>query len=486
MLIASFFSLRQRESTLLEAAQAEARAHALTLKIALEEDYQTGRTLDARRLISRLRENTGVYSVVLFDEKGAVSEISNNLAPEESRDLRAAQQAIETGARVEIERQIGSQDYFSIILPLEAGGRRHGAIEVILPISYVHAHVVRARWHLAFTAMLLCLTIFVVVAIVTRLSLGRPIHDLLVGAMAVGRGDLGYRVAVARTDSELSMLAREFNRMADNLAEQRSNLNREAEERLSLERQLRHTERLAALGQLAAGVAHEMGAPLQVIDGRAKQLQQHQEVAIETRQRNLTIIRNQTARIARIVRQLLNLSRPFSLNLQSFSLEQLARDTAEVLETQAEKAHVRIITPSPEEDRCRVVGDPDLLHQVILNICQNGIQAMPNGGELKIECSPRQTENGSRHYYSIRISDTGIGIASDDLGRVFDPFFTTKEVGSGTGLGLAVSRRIIEEHQGWIEAANREGGGAVFTVCIPEIQHIARTPDSATELEGRP
>lgn len=484
LLLASLFTLRQREMSLLESARGEARAHALTLKIALEEDYVTGRTLDARRLISRLRENTGVFSVLLFDEKGSLSEISNNMAPEEVRDVRAARRVIETGSRVEIQRKIGDEDYFSIILPLEVGSRRLGAIEVILPISYVRMHISRARWHLVITELLLCMTIFVVVAVVTRFSLGRPIRELLEGAMAVGRGDLGYRVRVTTRGNELGILAREFNRMADNLAEQRSNLKREAEERISLERQLRNTERLAAVGHLAAGVAHEMGAPLQVIDGRAKQLQQNHEAPIETRQRNLTIIRNQAARIARIVRQLLNLSRPFTLNLQKFSLEQLARDTAELMEAQGEKAGVKIFTPPAGSDHCRITGDPDLLHQVILNICQNAIQAMPDGGALTIECFPYRPDNEGRQYYAIRVSDTGTGIAPGDLGRIFDPFFTTKEVGSGTGLGLAVSRRIIEEHQGWIEAANRDGGGAVFTVCVPEMQPVSSIPGSEAEMEG--
>lgn len=291
--------------------------------------------------------------------------------------------------------------------------------------------------------------------------------------MAVGRGDLDYRVIVSRSGSELAKLAREFNRMADSLSEQRMNLKREAEERISLERQLRHTERLAAVGHLAAGVAHEMGAPLQVIDGRAKQLQQNPEAPIETRQRNLTIIRNQADRITRIVRQLLNLSRPFTLHAQAFSLEQLMRDTAELLESQAEKARVEIeVRPAPP-GACRVMADPELIHQVVMNVCQNAIQAMPDGGRLTLECFPYQAEQDRKRFVAVRILDTGSGIAPEHITQIFDPFFTTKEVGSGTGLGLAVSRRIVEEHQGWMEAANREAGGAVFTIYLPEAEPIA-------------
>ncbi|MFM8392465.1 MAG: ATP-binding protein, partial [Acidobacteriota bacterium] len=448
MLIASLISLQQKEERLLAAARDVSRAHALTLKIALEEDYLTGRSLDARRLISRLRENTGVFSVMLFNERGELSAISNDLVPDDVRYLKEARQVIETGAPVEIERQLGGENYFSIILPLQvtppgspqASPQRLGAIEIIQPISFVHVHIGRARMHLAITALLLGVTILIVVAIVTRLSLSEPIRELLEGAMAVGRGNLDYRVKVSQHGTELTTLAREFNRMADRLAEQRGKLKREAEDRISLERQLRHTERLAAIGHLAAGVAHEMGAPLQVIDGRAKQLQQQPDVQLETRQRNLTIIRTQAARITRIVRQLLNLSRPFSLNSQRFTIEDLLRDTVELLESQAEKAQVQIITPPKSAAGRQITADPELIHQVVLNICQNGIQAMPNGGVLTLDCTDHRVEDG-RRFVAIRIADTGTGIDPATMPRIFDPFFTTKEVGSGTGLGLSVSRR---------------------------------------------
>ena len=159
--------------------------------------------------------------------------------------------------------------------------------------------------------------------------------------MALGRGDLNYRGVAPSGGGELASLAREFNRMADRLAEQRQSALREAEERLALERKLRHSEQLAAVGRLAAGVAHEMGAPLQVIDGRAKQLLNHPD-ADETRQRNLIIIRNQADRIARIVRQLLNLSRPHKLHFRKVELTPLVEETVELIETQAESAGVEI------------------------------------------------------------------------------------------------------------------------------------------------
>jgi two-component system, NtrC family, sensor kinase len=481
MVVASLITLRQREVALLDTARDEARVHAVTLQIALEEDYLTGRSLDAQRLINRLRENTGIYSAVLFDAAGEIVAISNTLAPEEFKYLNEAREVMASGKGVEIMRSISGEDYFSMILPLQVQGRRVGAIEIVQPISFVKADIARARFYNFVTALLLFLTILLVVAVVTRYSLARPIHELLDGAVAVGRGDLNYRVRVQPSGGELASLAQEFNRMADRLAEQRRAALREAEERLALERKLRHNEQLATVGKVAAGVAHEIGAPLQVIDGRAKQLLHHYDAPIETRQRNLTIIRNQSERIARIVRQLLNLSRPHKLHFRKLELTPLIFETVELIETQAESAEVEI--EIQRGDDVIINADAELIQQVLLNIFRNGIQAMPQGGRLRIECSKDAAERNGRTFAALRVSDTGVGIAPDCLPYLFDPFFTTKEVGQGTGLGLPISIRIVEEHDGWIEAENGAESGAVFTVYLPQVGQTESLEESPVESQ---
>ena len=478
MAVASLITLRQREAALRQAARDEARVHALTLKIALEEDYLTGRSLEAQRLINRLRENTGIYSVALFDAAGEIIAISNTLASEEFKYLNEAREVMASGRDIEIARSISGEDYYSTIMPLQVQDRRIGAIEIVQSISFVKADIARARSHILITSLVLFITILLVVTAVTRHNLARPIHELLDGAVAVGRGDMNYRVRVRSSGGELASLAQEFNRMADRLTEQRRAAVREAEERLALERKLRHNERLAAVGRLAAGVAHEMGAPLQVIDGRAKQLLHHTDATTETRRRNLSIIRNQTERIARIVRQLLNLSRPHKIHFRKTELAPLIEETVELIETQAESAGVEVETR--RDNDATVEADPELIQQVLLNILRNGIQAMPQGGRLRVECLKDAAERNGRRFAALRVSDTGVGIAPEHLPNIFDPFFATKAVGQGTGLGLPISRRIVEEHDGWIEAANGAEGGAVFTVYLSQ---TSRTETRAAEPE---
>jgi two-component system NtrC family sensor kinase len=465
MLIATFLILRQTEDNLTTAAQNEIRAHAATLRLALEENYASGRNLDAQRLINRLSENTNIYGAILFNAEGQIEVVSNRLVAGEINYPGEVKLAIQKKRPMEVHRQINNQDVFSVIAPLQSGGAVVGAIEIAQQISFIRAELGQERRNIAVTAVSLSAIILLVASLVLHFNLTRPVQALLNGAIAVGKGDLSHRVAVARSSGELTRLATEFNHMAAQLAEQRAALAHETEERLSLERKLRHSERLAVVGRLAAGVAHEVGAPLQVIDGRAKQLLERHDVPLETRQRNLTIIRTQAERITRIVRQMLNLSRPYNLQRSCTNLRELLTEVLESIEISAAHNDVKIEIACASDYFVSV--DAGLILQALLNICQNAIQAMPQGGQLKMECLPASAGQDSASEVVIKISDTGPGILPEHLEHIFDPFFTTKEVGQGTGLGLPVASRIIEEHSSQLEAASGSAGGAAFLFRLP-------------------
>jgi two-component system NtrC family sensor kinase len=463
MTLGGYYILRQREAILETAMRNEVRAHATTLRIALGDAYRGGRTSDAQRLINRLSENPKVYSVTLFDETGRSVMSSNPLAADEVRNPPQVQQVIATGQTAEID---SNQDLFSLIIPIRIGESRRGAFEITQPRSFIRADFARARRDIAYVTLALFAAFVLVVLAVMRRSLLKPINELLGGAVALGHGDLKYRVIVPESGSELAQLAREFNRMADSLEEQMRAASREAEGRLALERELRHKERLASIGRLAAGIAHEMGAPLNVIKGRVEILQQRPDLPQERRDRNLDIINAQADGIARIVRQLLTLARPFNLRREVLDPAQLISEVRELIEPEATKAGLRIEVAADET--ARIDGNRDLLHQVLLNICLNGLQAMEKGGRLRIELLNEEAARNDGHFVALRISDTGPGISAENLNHIFDPFFTTKDVGQGSGLGLAVSHRIVEEHGGWIEVGNQQTGGAVFTVYLPK------------------
>lgn len=464
MFVGSFLSLRQREAALESALRDELRAHAVTLQIALEENYQNGRVPEAQKLIDRLRENTRIYGVLLFDETGKLLSFRQPEASENFRQPPELETVLRTGEPVEFVRSIENRKFLSIILPLRLTAEKHGAVEIVKPLALIENDIAGARLRWLATTLLLLAAIFLVVYIVLLRSLSRPISALLIGAKTVGQGDLSHRVRVGKSGDELAQLASEFNRMADNLAEQRRTAEIEAQNRLNLEKELRHSERLASVGRLAAGIAHELGAPLNVIDARAEQLLENADAGREKQIKNLTIIRLQTARITHIVRQLLNLARPYNLRFETIEIAGLIESA---LEAFAPNEALKIEFAA--ENNLSISGDEDFLAQVFGNIFRNAAQAMNGSGTLNIEINETKRDGGAK-FIAVKISDTGSGITPDNLDKIFDPFYTTKDIGEGTGLGLAVSRRIVEEHGGSIKAENNPNGGAKFTVFLPMIQ----------------
>ena len=459
MLVGSFFGLWQREAALETALRDELRAHATTLQIALEVNYQNDRNVEAQQLINRLRENSRVYGVMVFTENGELRSISEPSTAADFRQLPELTTVLQTGEAVESVRTVESQKFLVIILPLRFDSQKSGAVEIVKSLALIEDDIAGARLYWLATTLLLLATIFLVVFIVLQRSLMRSVRALLDGARALGRGDSEYRVQAGNERNELARLAAEFNRMADNLSQQRRQAETEAENRLYLEKQLRHSERLAAVGRLAAGIGHELGAPLNVIDVRAEQLLSRPDAAQEKRERNLQIIRTQAARITHIVRQLLNLARPYNLHFAPVAVDDLIKSALEPFENDAENGKIKIVLMA--ESDLIVSADRDFLTQVLTNIFQNAVQAMGGAGEMRVECK------NADGFAVINISDTGGSIAPENLDKIFDPFFTTKDIGQGTGLGLAVSRRIVEEHGGLIDAANNAEKGASLTIYLP-------------------
>lgn len=465
----SYYTLRHREAALNRTMRSEVVAHAYTLQIALEDLVNAGRPADAAHLVDRLSDNPYLFRVTLYDERGRVLMYSDLETVGEQSTEPEVLETISSGNRIEYLHTIEGQEYFSILLPVQLAQGRQGALEIAQPTAFLQAEIARARRSHAINLAMVVIVILIIVSVVLRNSLARPIKALLEGAAAIGRGNLSYRVALSRRGDEFSQLASEFNRMADSLVVQHEAAVRAAEQGVELERELRHRDRLVLIGRIAASVAHEMGTPLNVIDGRAAQLLQRSDAPIEMRQRNLTIIREQTRRIAQVVRQLLDLSRTDRISREPVDLAQVFSDVGELIEVEANRngVSVEIVAGPP----ICIEGDKDMLRQVFLNLCINAIQAMPQGGQLRLECQPDGQSKNGREFILAQVSDSGTGIAPEHLPQIFDPFFTTKDIGQGTGLGLAVSRRIVEDHGGWIAAANHPSDqGAVFTVFLPRYQ----------------
>lgn len=240
---------------------------------------------------------------------------------------------------------------------------------------------------------------------------------------------------------------------------------RDISERKRIEQQLRRAERLAEVGTLAAGMAHEIGTPMNVILGRAEQLMRKSED--EGTRKGLATITAQVERITRIMNQLLTFARRKSGERRPVNLGQSVEDCLEVLQDRVRRR--RITVESHFETTLHPVhvhADPDEVSQVVLNLLINAIHAMPDGGTLRIGLEPVNS------HVKMVVADTGYGISEEDLPKIFDPFFTTKEAGQGTGLGLTVVHNIVQEHGGTIAVESEPGKGTTFTVMLPAAKSV--------------
>ena len=243
-------------------------------------------------------------------------------------------------------------------------------------------------------------------------------------------------------------------------------------ERVQLEGQLLQAEKLTSIGLLAAGVAHEVNTPLAVISNYAQMLAK-QLPASDQRGQLVEKIVKQTFRASEIISSLLNFSRTAAAEFAEVNLNRTLRDTLGLMEPQLRSGRVEV-EAELDETLPVVRGDAGKLQQVFLNLLVNARDAMPQGGQLTIR---------TRHHNSrvqVEISDTGVGIPAENLGKIYDPFFTTKATGRGTGLGLAVSYGIIQEHSGSIHCSSRPGQGTSFLIEFP----LAAIPAGARRNNG--
>lgn len=229
-------------------------------------------------------------------------------------------------------------------------------------------------------------------------------------------------------------------------------------ERKHLQEQLRRTERLAELGTLASGMAHEIGTPMNVILGRAEHLMQR--ATDERTRKGLEIIVAQVERITKIMNQLLSMARRKPGERRVADLRKIIDDCVEVLQERWKKHRIQVIREY-EERAGRALVDSDHMSQVLLNLLLNADHAMPDGGTLRLGL------RSEADRIILTVADTGHGIPKDTLPKIFTPFFTTKEIGKGTGLGLAVVHGIIEEHHGSILVDSEVGKGTTFTISLP-------------------
>jgi len=304
-----------------------------------------------------------------------------------------------------------------------------------------------AIWAFAGLAVLLALLFSTAAA----RTVSAPVVRLAAGLKAFADGDRRRRAAVGGMD-EVRELEESFNYMADTLERAR-------QERDHAERMAMQSAKLASVGQLAAGIGHEINNPLNNILQLAKLAERGLPEGAERARQDLHDLREETLRASRIVRDILNFARQVPPRRERFEVGPWLEETLDLARQVAARARVRLQAGSAPG--LELVGDRGQLQQVLVNLLLNAVQASPAESVVEVAA----VADGD--MLTITVADRGPGLPEADRDRLFDPFYTTKPVGQGTGLGLSIGLGIVEHHGGTLTLENRAGGGAVAMIRLP-------------------
>ena len=416
-------------------------------------------------LVDRIKEIAGVDTVTIF--LGDLR-VSTNVLTEEgkravgTRISQAVRRVVLEHGQDYVGRAYVVKEWFiTRYMPLrDRRGQVVGSLYVGARESSFLRLVHNFNKRVALIA-LVCILLAGVIAIPVSRLITRPIAALVKANRRLARGDMRVRIE-ASGKGELAVLCYSFNTMAETL--------------YRTQQELLHKEKLASMGQLAAGVAHEINNPLGTILLFAEVM--YKEAGEDySRRDDLKMIIDETIRCRRIVSDLLNFAREQEVLAQESDINDLLEQIIEGVSHQASFKAVAVVRQF-SLGLPHIQADPAQLMQVFVNLLNNAAEAMPEGGTITIT-----TRLADSQLLEILVSDTGCGISEENLGKIFTPFFTTKPVGKGTGLGLSIVYGIIKMHRGQIAVNSHVGKGTTFTVILPVMLSQEQVPSLSTTTD---
>ena len=485
----AYLNFQAQRSDLLAELTQGANQTVETLKSATRYDMLTFRREGVHRIVETVGKQAGVLGIEIFDKKGVVIFSSDpkeegalvdkqeercivcHTDPNPVADLSAAQ-------RTRVREDAKGRRVLSTVSPIynepgcwQAACHAHtaeqrvlGVVDISLSLADADARMLASQTRLIVFAVAGMLALSALIWFFIHRVILRPVNSLVDGTRRVAEGKLSHTIPV-ESDDEMGALARAFNHMTRRITETQT--------------QLYHADKLTSLGHLAASVAHEINNPLTGVLTYSSFLQKRIGDNPEVK-KDLDVIVRETTRCREIVRGLLDFGRQTPPRKEVVSLNDVAEQALAVVENQLSLNGVQVARHLAP-DLPPVLADFSQMQQVLINLIVNGGDAMKTsgGGTLTVATrvkpsapQPAQEDGDAKaaaeepRAVEVSVGDTGTGIATEDLSRLFEPFFSTKGV-KGTGLGLAVSWGIIQEHSGSINVKSEEGNGTTFTITLP-------------------
>ncbi|HEX4439018.1 MAG TPA: HAMP domain-containing sensor histidine kinase [Thermoanaerobaculia bacterium] len=457
------YQVYQEGRDLRSVAERDLRLVGSVAATAVAESQKGGAAPDLHAVIAAVRPLDPSVELLLLDEGGGAVASSPGSRWELEASRRLAAEARRQGQPILRFEGPAGLSRLTGAFPIRAG---EGTLEMVKSLDYARADLASETRGTALSLLALVVGLCVAGWLLASLQVRRPLEALVREMRASRSGERSAAIPIRR--DEIGAVVSEFNVLMGHLADARRRLIAESEAREALETKLEHSNRLVTVGQLSAGLAHEIGSPLQILNGRARALANRGDLPVDVR-RSAEILSNESDRIARIVEQLLTFSRRSAPCKVNAVLSAPVREVAELFLPEARRHGIRL------EVDCDggippVRADVGQVQQIVMNLLSNAIRATPPNGRVRVALGSdghAPAAAGAPRGIRLVVEDTGPGIPDAILTHLFEPFFTSHAEAGGTGLGLSIVKSIVDAHGGSIEVNGRVGGGSRFEVFLP-------------------
>ncbi len=473
--IFAYVILSAHQEQLISELRRNANQLSETIKSSTRYDMLTNQRERVLRIITTIGKQDGIQKVRIFNKDGVIqvstdaSDLGKKLdmTTEACYACHAANQPLERleiPDRTRIFQPAGRDRILSIINPIynepscsqsgchEPTKKVLGVLDISMSLGEVDHEMHAGQQRLLLLGVVAVAAMSLMIYLLVNRIVLKPVHEIVAATRKVAAGDLHYKIALPKND-EIGMLANSFNEMTQKLSE--------------AQRQIYQSQKLAAVGQLAAGVAHEINNPLTGVLSYSSYLLKRAEDKPEFKE-DLEVIVRETKRCRGIVKGLLDFSRQSPPEMHESDINEIAERAVRIVQAQIDAHHVEL-KKNLGADLPKVQADANQIQQVLVNLLLNATDAMGEGGGtlgLATRIAASGTTPAQAREIEILVSDTGCGIPAANLQKIFDPFFSTKGP-KGTGLGLAVAWGIVGKHNGRIEVESEVGKGTTFRILLP-------------------
>jgi signal transduction histidine kinase len=462
------YQLRTESQNLRKDVEQETRLLAYSLLVAVENALRDHQAEDVQELLQQIERFKPSVDVRIYIQNRKVIRSGEESLVWPKKIEHYFYQSAHNSELKQFYFPADAPDFLVLSLPFhKASTAVPGNLAVVRSLQKMKEDLSKTKTSILLSFFSFILFTSLLCFVLGHVYISRPLQELRQAMLAFRNGtDPPQPLPVTGTD-ELASVRQEFNRMTAELFSAYRRLDEETQQRRLLQRALQNADKMITIGQLSAGLAHEIGSPLQIINGRARALADGGEDAQEVR-RIAGILVDQTDRITRIVQRLLEFSPRYVSEPALCNVVQAIEEVIDMLSFEARRQGV-VMTFTPAETSLLLVINKDGIQQIVLNLLTNALSAIAGTGSINIDLTQDSIVYADTEIPALQltVSDTGTGIAPEYLPHLFKPYFTTRGKQGGTGLGLAVVKTLVTEMGGTVVAETETGKGSRFIVHLP-------------------